>query len=57
MKDTLEEQYKALEWAKKVLKGEYSQRESSALSGISRYKIVKAMKKIIEENKGKNPFN
>lgn len=51
------ENYKAVEWAKKVLRGEYSQREASALSKVSRYKISKAMKKIIEENKGKNPFN
>ena len=51
-----EERLKTVEYATKVLKGEYSQREASALSGISRYKISKAINEILTKNKGENPF-
>lgn len=47
---------KAFELAEKVLSGEYSQREAEEQSGISRFKIAKAMNKIISANGGENPF-
>lgn len=50
------EEAKAVEWAQKVLAGEESQRGAEAQSGISRFKIAKAMNKIISANGGKNPF-
>lgn len=50
------EEEQALGWAIKVLKGECLQREAEAQSGISRFKIAKAMNKIISANGGENPF-
>lgn len=47
---------KAFEMAEKVLSGECSQREAEEQSGISRFKIAKAMNKIIAANGGENPF-